>query len=279
MKLIIDCGSTKADWIILDDGVILKKIKTEGFNPNYTDKDSILGIVVDETSYQEYVQSITEVYFYGSGCGNIENCNKIKDILSSIFTYAKIEVTHDMMAACRAVLGENKGIACILGTGSNSCCYNGELITEQSVSLGYVLGDEGSGSYIGKNLIRDYFYKKMPKDLSVDFEESYDINIKTVINRIYHDTQVSRYFASFAKFAYKNIENQYIQDLCSRCFDEFIDNFIIIYEHAKETEIGFVGSIAYYFRDIIKCRLETKGLKPGEIIKDPIDGLVEFHSK
>ena len=125
-----------------------------------------------------------------------------------------------------------------------------------------------------------FCFSKNAKSRPVNFfEESYDINIKTVINRIYHDTQVSRYFASFAKFAYKNIENQYIQDLCSRCFDEFIDNFIIIYEHAKETEIGFVGSIAYYFRDIIKCRLETKGLKPGEIIKDPIDGLVEFHSK
>lgn len=278
MKLIIDCGSTKADWIILNGRDVLKRFKTDGFNPNYMDKDSILRIILNETSYTEYLPLIREIYFYGSGCGNSDNCNKIKKILNSVFYNANLEVTHDMMAACRAILGDDKGVACILGTGSNSCCYDGVSITDQAVSLGYILGDEGSGSYIGKKLVRDYFYKIMPNDLSLKFEEEFEVNINTVINKVYHDSQVSKYFASFARFAYENIGNKYIQDLCSICFDEFIDNFILIYKLSKETKIGFVGSVAYYFQDLIKQRLECKGLKSGKVVKDPIDGLVEFHA-
>lgn len=278
MKLIIDCGSTKADWIILNGRVVLKRFKTEGFNPNYTDSNSILRIILNETSYTEYLPLIRDVYFYGSGCGNPDNCNKIKKILSSVFYNANFEVTHDMMAACRAILGNDKGVACILGTGSNSCCYDGVSITDQAVSLGYILGDEGSGSYIGKKLIRDYFYRIMPNDLSLKFEKEFEVKINTVINKVYHDSQVSKYFASFARFAYENIGNKYIQDLCSICFDEFIDNFILIYKLSKETKIGFVGSVAYYFQDQIKQRLECKGLKLGKVIKEPIGGLVGFHA-
>ncbi len=279
MKLIVDCGSTKADWVIVDGVNILKRFKTDGFNPNYTDKDTIRKIVLNESSYKEYAETITEIYFYGSGCGNIDNCIKIKEILDSIFFNSKIEVTHDMMAACRSLFGKNKGIACILGTGSNSCNYDGEIITEQAVSLGYILGDEGSGSYIGKRLLRDYSYKIMPEDLCLKFENEYDVRLETVIRNTYHSTQVSKYFASYAKFAYDNIDNKYIYDLCSRCFDEFIDISVARYENVGKREIGFVGSIAFYFQDIIKERLERRGLKSGEIVKEPIDGLVEFHSK
>ena len=277
MKLIIDCGSTKADWVLLDDSKVLKRFKTEGFNPNYISEDSILNIINNESSYKEHIRSISEIFFYGSGCGNSNNCNKIESILKSIFINAKIYVTHDMMAACHAILGTKKGIACILGTGSNSCYYDGISITEHAVSLGYILGDEGSGSYIGKQILRDYFYNNMPNDLSQRFKEEYNISVTETINNIYHESQVSKYLASFAKFAYLNKEHEYINDLCSRCFDEFIDNFIVRYECAKETEIGFVGSIAYYFQDIIKQRLETKGFKLGKIIKEPIEGLIEYH--
>lgn len=278
MKLIIDCGSTKADWVLLKETEVLIKFKTEGFNPNYTEKEAIMNIILNETTYKDFMQYVTEIYFYGSGCGNVDNCNKIKEILSSIFINARIEVTHDMMAACRAILGNNNGIACILGTGSNSCRYDGTFITEQAVSLGYLLGDEGSGSHIGKLILRDYFYNKMPEDLSQKFKSEFNINVIEVLKNIYHESQVSRYLASFSKFAYINKEHKYINDLCTRCFDEFIDNFIDIYECARETEIGFVGSIAYYFHDIIKQRLEIKGLRLGNVEKEPINGLVKYHS-
>ena len=143
MKLIIDCGSTKADWVILNGNNIVLSFNTEGFNPNYTDKDTISSIVLNNTSYQTYIQGITDIYFYGTGCGNQDNCNIIKDIFQSIFFNAKISVTHDLMAACHALFGDKNGIACILGTGSHSCHYDGEEIVNKAVSLGYIIGDDG----------------------------------------------------------------------------------------------------------------------------------------
>ena len=278
MKLIIDCGSTKADWVILKEEKIVASFQSEGFNPNYTDKDSILGIILNESSYRTYIQEIKEIFFYGSGCGSEMNRNIIKDIFSLIFINAKITVTHDMMAACHAVLHKNEGIVCILGTGSNSCFYDGNEITEKATSLGYILGDEGSGSYIGKTLIRDYFYKKMPEDLSSKFEEKYKINLNTLIDNVYHKNSASKYLADFSRFAYDNKEHDYIKDTLSRCFDEFIECFFLRYSNSESYEIGFVGSIAYYFKDILNKSLENHGLRLGKVIKNPIEGLIEYHS-
>ena len=277
MKLIIDCGSTKADWVILNGNNIVSSFNTEGFNPNYTDKNAISSIVLNNISYQDYIQYITDVYFYGTGCGNHENCTIIKDIFQSIFVNAKIYVTHDMMAACHALLGNKEGVACILGTGSNSCHYDGKEIISKAVSLGYIVGDEGSGNHIGKQLLRDYFYKKMPSELSDKFEKEHDADISSVIDNLYHKTQASKYLASFSKFAYENKENEYIKSICSRCFDEFIECFILRYGMSKDTKIGFVGSIAYYFQDLLSERLENHGLGIGNIIKNPIEGLIEYH--
>lgn len=278
MKLIIDCGSTKADWVIIDNKETMMRFTTDGFNPNYTSKESILNLILDNSLYKPYTKYITEVFFYGSGCGNIDNCNTIEAILSSVFTSAEIIVTHDMMAACRAIHSRKKGIACILGTGSNSCLYDGKRILDRAISLGFILGDEGSGSHLGKKLLHDYFYKKMPDDLSKIFECEYKLNINSFIKNVYHNEQPSKYLASFSKFLYDNRNHSFAKELCSKCFDEFIENYILRYENNEHIEIGFVGSIAYYFQDIIRERLEIKGLKPGKILKDPIDGLIEYHS-
>ena len=279
MKLIIDCGSTKADWVIINDKNIVVSFQTEGFNPNYTDKKYISSIILGNTIYNPYIQEITEVFFYGSGCGKEENCSIIKEILKSVFTNADVNVTHDMLAACHALLGDRNGIACILGTGSNSCLYDGKEITEKSISLGYVLGDEGSANHIGKALIRDYFYQKMPADLSEKMEKEYDINISDFIENVYHKNQVSKYLAEFSKFAYANKEHDYIKNLCSKCFDEFIEYFILKFKPTSNTEIGFVGSIAYYFQDVLSERLEDKGLNISKIVKNPIEGLIDYYSQ
>ena len=279
MKLIIDCGSTKADWVILNGEEVVLKFQTEGFNPNYTDKNTILSIILDNTSYKVYIQEITEIYFYGTGCGNQENCNLVEGILNSVFPNANIIVTHDLMAACHALFGDKEGIACILGTGSHSCHYDGKEIIDKAVSLGYIIGDEGSGNHIGKQLLRDYFYKKMPAELSEMFEKEYDINITSVIDNIYHKTQASRYLASLSRFAYENKKHDYIKVICSKCFDEFIEYFILKYETPKDLEIGFVGSIAYYFQDLLSERLENHKLRLGKVIKSPIEGLIEYHSR
>ncbi len=278
MKLVIDCGSTKADWAIINDSELIKVFKTEGFNPNYTDKEAILEIVSGGVSCDDYVKCISEIFFYGSGCGNEANCKIVKDVLSSVYVNANVSVTHDMMATCYALFGKGKGIACILGTGSNSCYYNGVDIEDKAVSLGYVLGDEGSGSHLGKVLVHDYFYNRLPAELSERFEREYDVNLKSLLDNIYHNNNVSRYLASFAKFLYDNKEHEFIYDMCYRCFDEFVEYFIVKYELAKHMEIGFVGSIAYYFQDIIKRCLEDKGLRLGKVLKSPIEGLIDFHS-
>ncbi len=278
MKLIIDCGSTKADWVILNGKEVVSKFQTEGFNPNYTDKNTISSIILDNQSYKTYIQEITEIYFYGTGCGNQDNCSLIENVFKSIFLNANIIVTHDLMAACHALFGNKEGIACILGTGSHSCHYDGKEIINKAVSLGYIIGDEGSGNHIGKQLLRDYFYKKMPTELSEKFEREYDINIVSVIDNIYHKTQASKYLASLSRFAYENKEHDYIKAICSKCFDEFIKYFILRYEAPKDLEIGFVGSIAYYFQDTLSEHLENQGLKTSKIVKNPIEGLIEFHS-
>ncbi len=279
MKLIIDCGSTKADWVIINDKNIVISFQTEGFNPNYTDRKYISSIILNEVRYNTYTQGITKVFFYGSGCGKEENSLMIKDILESVFINADIIVTHDMLAACHAILGDKKGIACILGTGSNSCLYDGIEITEKSISLGYVIGDEGSANHIGRKIVHDYFYKIMPEDLLLKFEKEYNINISDFIENIYHKNQVSKYLAEFSKFAYANKEHDYIRNLCSECFNEFIEYFILKFKPTANTEIGFVGSIAFYFQDMLSECLECKGFKISKIVKNPIEGLIYYHSQ
>lgn len=279
MKLIIDCGSTKADWVIINDKNIVVSFQTEGFNPNYTDEKYISSIILDEVIYNPYIQEITGVFFYGSGCGKEENCSMIKDILASVFVNADVNVTHDMLAACHAILGDKKGIACILGTGSNSCFYDGKEITGKSISLGYVLGDEGSANHIGRKIVHDYFYKIMPEDLSLKFEKEYNIDVSDFIENVYHKNQVSKYLAEFSKFACANKEHEYIKNLCSECFDEFIEYFILKFKPTANTEIGFVGSIAFYFQDMLSECLECKGFKISKIVKNPIEGLIDYYSQ
>ena len=279
MKLIVDCGSTKADWVILDKDNIVKKTQTDGFNPNYADKEYILSIALNNNFYIAYLQDITEVLFYGSGCGIQHNIDLIKDVFKSIFIHSEIYVYSDMMAACHAVSAHRKSIVCILGTGSNSCLFNGKDIAEKAVSLGYIIGDEGSGSHIGKSIVHDYLYRMMPEDISSKVDEEFDVDVNSFIHNVYHSNKPSQYLASFAKIAIENKNNDYIINICRRCFDEFIDCFIMRYDKCREYEISFVGSIAYYFQDIIKERLEIKNLKMGEVLKSPIEGLVRYYSE
>lgn len=279
MNLIIDCGSTKAEWTIIKGKELLKRFVTDGFNPNYTDKNNILSIILNKLVYKSFIQDITNVFYYGSGCADEQNCKIIKEILSSIFFKAKIMVNSDILSACHALFGNKKGIACILGTGSNSCRYDGEKIVENAVSLGYMLGDDGGGDYIGKTLIRDYSYGKMPLELCKEFENEYNINVKSFVNTLYHEIQPAKYLGSFAVFAGKHQNNSYIEKLCNRCFDDFIENFILCFKSCYDYEISFVGSVAYYFQYILKKRLTFYGLKTRKILKNPMSGLIDYYTR
>ena len=273
MRLIIDAGSTKMEWILLDGNVVKQRFYTEGFNPNYSDRQ----FLVEMCRGASLPNGIQSIHYYGTGCGNEQNCQTIKEVFQNHFSDAEIHVTHDLMAACHAALGHEKGIACILGTGSNSCLYDGESIIEKAVSLGYLVGDEGSGMHIGREVVRAYFYGFMPEELRMKFDMEYHLALKDLVQRLYHEGQPSRYLASFAKFAGENQSHPYIQGLVKGCFKAFIEAFVLRYKACKSLKVSFVGSVAFHFQDILKESLADYGIKSGEIMQAPAEGLIKYY--
>ena len=273
MRLIIDAGSTKMEWILLDGNVVKQRFYTEGFNPNYSDRQCL----VETCRGASLPNGIQSIHYYGTGCGNDQNCQAIKEVFQVQFPDANIHVTHDLMAACHAVLGHERGVACILGTGSNSCLYDGESIIEKAVSLGYLVGDEGSGMHIGREVVRAYFYGFMPEELRMKFDMEYHLALKDLIQRLYHEGQPSKYLASFAKFAGENQSHPFIQGLVKGCFKAFIEAFVLRYKGCKSLKVSFVGSVAFHFQDILKESLADYGIKSGEIMQAPAEGLIKYY--
>ncbi len=275
MRLIIDAGSTKMGWILMDGPEVKAHFVTKGFNPNYSPMQDLVEICRGASLPNDYIHFI---HYYGTGCGNEKNCQAIKDVFQNHFPDAEIHVTHDLMAACHAALGHEKGIACILGTGSNSCLYDGKDIIEKAVSLGYLVGDEGSGMHIGREVVRAYFYGFMPEELRMRFDMEYHLELKDFIQRLYHEGQPSKYLASFAKFAGEHQSNPFIKELVKGCFKAFIEAFVLRYEGCKSLRVSFVGSVAFHFQDILKENLADYGLALGEIMKAPAEGLIRYYN-
>ena len=273
MRLIIDAGSTKMGWILMDGPEVKAHFVTKGFNPNYSDRQYL----VETCRGASLPDKIQSIHYYGTGCGNEQNCQIIKEVFQNHFPHADIHVTHDLMAACHAVLGHEKGIACILGTGSNSCLYDGEDIIEKAVSLGYLVGDEGSGMHIGREVVRAYFYGFMPEDLRQKFEETYHLELKDFIDKVYHQPQPSRYLATFAKFAGEHQSNPFIKELVKGCFKAFIEAFVLRYSECKSLKISFVGSVASHFHVILNEVLTEYGLVLGEVMSTPAEGLIRYY--
>ena len=273
MRLIIDAGSTKMGWILMEGHEVKAHFVTKGFNPNY----SPIQDLVETCHSASLPNGIQSIHYYGTGCGNEQNCNVIKEVFQKQFPNAEIHVTHDMMAACHAVLGHEKGIACILGTGSNSCLYDGENIAEKAVSLGYLVGDEGSGMHIGREVVRTYFYGFMPEELRMRFEAEYHLDLKEFIQRLYHEGQSSKYLATFAKFAGENQAHPFMHDLVKRCFNAFIEAFVLRNNASRSLKVSFIGSVAFHFQDILKECLADYGLQIGEIMQAPAEGLIRYY--
>lgn len=248
-----------------------------GYNPNYNDSK-----VMDDLLYCDLPKNfpvVDAVYYYGSGCGSEANRDALARQLRERFTEAKeVLVTHDLMAVCHAVLGHEKGIACILGTGANSCLYDGHDIVDQAVSLGYLVGDEGSGCYLGKKVVRAYFYNLMPLELKLLFEQSYHLEIKDFIHHVYHENGASKYLAQYAKFAGENQQHPFIKQLVKEGFKEFLNVFVLRYPDAHSLPISFVGSIAYYFQELLQECLEEEGLTLGKVRQTPAEGLIRFYT-
>ena len=287
MRLIIDAGSTKTEWMLMEGNAVIRRFQTEGFNPNYSDIQSLERLVETRLiaspdneipfSRRDKSASLQEIHYYGTGCGSEQNCQLITEVFHNRFPEAEIHVTHDLMAACHAVLGHDRGIACILGTGSNACVYDGKDIVGRAVSLGYLVGDEGSGMHIGRAVVRAYFYGFMPEDLRQKFEASYPLELKDFIQQLYHTPQPSRYLASFARFAGENQTHPFIHALVKDCFKAFIEAFICRFADYRTMKVSFVGSVAYHFRDLLRESLDDFGLTMGEVMQAPAEGLIRYY--
>lgn len=277
MMIIVDSGSTKTHWCLVDANGE-KLFQTIGLNPYQMDNEAIQEVLEKELYPQLNGETVNSVHFYGAGCSTDQKCNLLDSVLKNYFKTASIEVHHDLLGAARALCGHEKGIACILGTGCNSCYYDGKNITDQIHSLGYVLGDEGSGAYIGKLLIRDYYQGAMPYKIQQLFKAEFNPVLETILDRVYNHPQPNRFLASFCPFISKNISHPYLYNLVSSSFDEFFQKHVLKFEEAKTSKIHFLGSIAFYFSDILKESAQKAGLQIGTICESPIKGLVDYHN-
>ena len=263
------------EWALLSGKKVDKRFTTDGFNPNYADIQRLDEIL---TKVDLPKTEIDEIHYYGSGCLQVENALRVGEMLGKHFPKSNPTVSNDMMGAAHALLGHEKGIACILGTGANSCCYDGERITERAVSLGYLVGDEGSGCYIGRKLVRAYFYELMPLELKLEFNNVYHLEINDFIDNVYHKPEASRYLAGFVKFAGDHIDHPFIQELVKDCFHDFIQAFVLRYKDCHELRVGFVGSVAFYFETLLHECLTDEGLSMGKVMRSPMDGLIQLYS-
>lgn len=276
MILIADSGSTKTDWLLVHH-TNNTFITTSGINAYYMSSEMILGMLRKELQPLVPSDQIENIYFYGSGCSTQSKCQKIRSILRELFTKATIEVNHDMLAAARSLCSNKPGIACILGTGSNSCVYDGTKITRQMVSLGYFFGDEGSGTHMGKLLITDYLRGEMPTRISEKLNSEFNLSLEFVLDNVYNQGSPNKFLASFAPFIQQNAQDVYMRQLIAQSFNEFLKVGIMKFTGYEKLKASFVGSIAFHFQDILTEVALTKGINIDKIQKSVIEGLRDYH--
>lgn len=278
MIVIADSGSTKCDWLVLNDNWdIVNHIKTMGFNPYFHSEHFIVGSLAQNVFFKEYQKDIREVFFYGAGCSTAIYSSIVYRGLSRVFSEATITVNHDLMASALASYRGEPIISCILGTGSNSCHFDGELLKSGNPSLGYIVGDEASGSYFGKQLLNAYFNKMLPADLHRDFESGFKISHEDFTANVYANAQANVYLASFMKFFSARKEHPFMQRIIDKGFRDFIEKHICCFEDYRDVKINFVGSIAFFFQEEIEKLGESYGFSCGDFIQKPVFSLVEFH--
>jgi len=277
MILIADSGSTKCSWALCNqNGKLIKEIKTIGFNPYFIDKNNILK-ELKKSSLAEVSNEINEVFFYGAGCSSKEKNNIIEESLQSFFINSKIVIKHDIDAACFAMYKGNPNITCILGTGSNSCFYDGENIIENAPSLGFLIGDEASGNYFGKKILSIYFNNIMPEDLKIKFESGFESDLSIIKENIYNSNRSNVYLSKYFPFITENKNHPLIQELIYQALDSFFTLHVCCYDNYKDLEINFIGSVAYFLSDEINIVAKKYNCKIGEIVKNPINNLLDFH--
>jgi N-acetylglucosamine kinase-like BadF-type ATPase len=276
VTLIADSGATKAEWVLVNKGK-KKTLFTQGISPYFLNTQQILELVKDELASKLKNIVVEEVNYYGTGCANPENARSVKKALKQVFPEANIEVQTDLMAAARAVCGVEKGIACILGTGSNSCYYNGKKIVKNSPGIGYVLGDEGSGAYLGRKVIQYYLYNTFDEDLRSRFDARFVTTPVEILDNVYKKPLPNRYMATFTMFLAENRGHYMIENILEDGLNDFFFQHLCKYAEVWKYPVSFVGSVAHGFKDIIQELCNSYEFELGKIYKNPMEGLVNYH--
>lgn len=279
MRLIVDSGSTKTDWIAIDDpGNILFETQTLGLNPQVLSEAIVEERIINNYELYRIRNEVDSAFFYGAGCGTEPPRKLMEGVLKSIFQNSTISVKEDTYAAVYAITDPGEpSIVCILGTGSNCSFYDGENVHQKITSLGYILMDDASGNYFGRQLLRDFYFNKIPKELSDSFAEEFNLGAEEIKTNLYKKSNPNTYLATFAKFVIVNKNDPYIQGLINKGLGLFIENQIMQFDNAKELPIHFIGSISYFLREELEAKLISYGFTLGKILKKPIEGLVSYH--
>ncbi|MEO7444215.1 MAG: N-acetylglucosamine kinase [Ferruginibacter sp.] len=276
--LIADSGSTKTEWCLLE-GKKRKFKQTQGLSPYFLDGPQIEDVLRNEVQPFLKNADVSEVFFYGTGCHSPANSRLMKKALSNVFTDARIQVTHDLLGTARAVCGKEKGIACILGTGSNSCYFDGKKIVTNSPGLGFILGDEGSGAYLGRKVIQYYLYKTFDEDLMELFDAKYKTDAAAILHAVYKEPLPNRYLASFTHFLAENRGHYMIENILEDGLNDFFFTHVYKYRQSWTLPVNFTGSIAYYFKDVLQELCKSYELELGTILKTPMEGLIKYHTE
>ncbi len=276
IKLIADSGSTKTEWCILKGRK--KTIFTmQGLSPYFVNSAEIAAVVNEFVLQLTKNSFVDEIFFYGTGCKDVANKKMVRDTLKNIFSGAEVYVDHDLSGAAKALCGTEKGIACILGTGSNSCYFNGSRIVKNRPGIGYVLGDEGSGAYLGKKVIQHYLYETFDDDLRARFDAKFVTTDSEIIKAVYTGPLPNRYLAAFAIFLAENRGHYMIENIIEDGLNDFFYTHIIQYKESDRLPIHFTGSVAFGFKDVLAQLCDSYDLHLGNVLKNPIDGLIKYH--
>lgn len=280
MIYLAESGSTKCDALFLtNEGEEVVRIKTMGFNPYFHSAQLIHRELSKVPEVKKYADQVDHVFFYGAGCSAPQLNAIVEKGLSKVYKNAQVRVDHDLVAAGYATYSGEPAITCILGTGSNSVFFDGENSREEVPALAFILGDEGSASYFGKRIVADYLYKKMPQEAREDFYNTYHLSKDDIIDRVYNKPGANVFLADFAPFVTGHIDSPYFQEIVHQGFRAFIDTHVLCFPEAPKVPIHFVGSVAYHLSDILMAEIDWAGLRAGNIVQKPLEGLIEYHRK
>ncbi len=277
VQLIADSGATKCEWLLLNKGS-KKTIITSGISPYFLNGQQIVELLQKDLLPELKNVEAGEVHFYGTGLSNPNNAKIIANSLKQLFKHAKVTVNTDMLAAARALCGNEKGIACILGTGSNSCYYNGTKIVKNRPGLGYILGDEGSGAYLGKKVIQYYLYNTFDEDLKALFDAKYVTTPAEILENVYKKSLPNRYLATFAIFLAQNRGHYMIENIIEDSFNDFFFHHLYKFRESWRLPVNFIGSVAFGFKDVLQDLCNSYQLELGKVLKNPMAGLAKFHA-